>query len=729
MMMNGTIMAGCRAEICAICMAVAMIVIGCGQAAGTAEPSEAPAVSHGGDMNMQTKQDGAYADYDREPYAVRTVLREYAVLDPDTKTGVYGRYTELIVEGRAPDTFRRAVEESNRRAEASVRARADRIAAGEGSVKKAGDGSGTEGCSYVTVGYIAAVTRADRTAFSILETEFEKIPGTADADIAYQFHGMTCDTETGAEIALSDLVGEEETCAGMLREALAAGYGVEGLASTDPEDYAWTADALGVRFYFDADAVSKEKRREIRDYTARAVTVAFPYTGLAGKQAQALAAAPEAYIAMIGRETEYDLPHGDLSVLLTQRDGSHVIRIRHDGGEAEELAIEYGDDQSDYYIIRSEGGFYLFRERSGYQEGFFYDFSRPDGGFGRFAYNTAQYFDSFLREIRLALPYNPYCAHMAEVRRSFGETSYDKSSFVPHGHYTFPSDPGARYKRFLLTDGSLQIDTYNTACRLLEDLPAAEVDSQGKETGKITVPAGRTLFFESVEGEAARYDEPPKRSYSRTFLYTCRLTDGRRIRFESSTEGTVAAAGKGYLNRFTEPVTLGEAQFEEPPAAAEVFTVTIGGTDYPLIPDFSLHDHVGEEIDFGADLWWRAEGYVGRYARTEEDLQDMSAARFMQGALLDPEVPAEMEIKEDGSVTLLCDGRTFTGALPEKRYYRTDVSVTLESETQQRTFRIILREGKAHSAPVKIELYSEGEPATNAPPAVLPMTVYMTRVP
>ena len=706
--------------VAALFLAAVTALFGCQKTENPTGTSGGQAVSFGGGVSEQMQQNAAYADYDGEPYAVRTILREYTVVDAASKTGAYGRYTELIVEGNAPETFRNAVAECNRRAEESVRSRTDRF-----SPEQVSSGSNSDGYRYVTYGYIAAVTRADHTAYSFLETEFES-SGKNSSDVTYRFSGAAYDTASGEEISLADLVGDEETCSERLREALSERYGIEDLASTVPGDYAWAADALGVRFYFHADAVSAEKQRELKNYSARAVTVGIPYTGLPGEKAAALSSAPESYIAMPDPGTEYDLPYGDMEILWTEQEGTPVIRIQKDSGEESELEIEYGDSQSDYYIIRAEEGFYLFRERIGREEGFFYNFSKPDGGFGRFAYNTAQYFDSFLREIQLAVPYNPYCVHMAEVRRSFGEKSYDSASFVPHGHYKFPSDPGSSYKRFFLTDGSLQMDTYNTACRLLEDFTATQIDAEGKEAGEITVPAGKTLFFETVTGEAPRYDDPPKRSYHRSFYYDCRLTDGTKIRFASNTESTVSAEA-GFLNRFTEPITLGEAQFESGAAPAEPFTVQIAGKDYPLISDYSRPNHTGEEIDFGEDVWWLVEGYPGRYSSTDEDKKDMEDGWFTQDALAHPEESAELTISEDGKAVFDFFGEVFEGWLPKKRYYKSNVEVFMTSDRETRTFMIILREGEKHTAPTRIEFYSEGLPATNEPSKVPSISVYMTR--
>ncbi|MBQ9611065.1 MAG: hypothetical protein IJV14_00545, partial [Lachnospiraceae bacterium] len=92
------------------------------------------------------------------------------------------------------------------------------------------------------------------------------------------------------------------------------------------------------------------------------------------------------------------------------------------------------------------------------------------------------------------------------------------------------------------------------------------------------------------------------------------------------------------------------------------------------------------------------------------------------------EKTTEFVISDDGEAVLKCLGQTFRGTLPAKRYYKQDVELTMESETERRTFRIILREGEDHSVPTKIELYSEGLPATNEPSHTPPLSVYLTRV-
>ena len=658
-----------------------------------------------------------------EPYAVRTVLREYTAADPETRTAFYGRYTQLVPEDGAPETLRSAAAACSRRAEEAVMARAKRAES-----ERAPRGPVTDGYRTLTYGYIASVTRADGAAFSILETEFEKGIGQSESEISYRFRGAAYDSRTGEEISLSSLIGGGSPDA-MLRCALRAKYGTDEPADAGEPCCAWAADALGIRFFFASDALSLEKRREIDGYAPRPLTVAFRYGELSGEKAEELAAAaPESYIAMIERDTRYDLPHAGLSVLITQSDGSTVLRASQAGGAEKELAIEYADSQSDFYFIRTAGGNYLFRQRTAYQEGFFYDFSRPDGGFGRFAYNPCQYFDSFLREIRLALPYDPYCAHMAEVRRSFGESLYGAGSFVPHGHYSFPGDPAARYKRFVLTDASLSIDAYGCACRLLADFSAQRADGEGGPNDAVTVPAGSALVFTSCDGEASRYDDPPRRSYARTFTYGCLLPDGRRVRFESGTESSVSSDA-GFLSRFTRPVTLAEALFEKAAVEPAPFTVRIAGADYPLIPDWSLPSHTGEEIDFGGAEWWTVEGYPGLYAATDADMEEMRGNLYSQNALSGSEDRPALRIGGDGSVVFECGGTAYTGILPQKRLYRTAPDVLLTSSGESRSFRIVLREGEAHSRPERIELFSEGEPATNEPSRVPPLSVYLTRVP
>ena len=706
-----------------LCAAVLTALCGCQKAAVIAGASGMQNESAGGGIGGQMISFANSLKAGEEPYTIRAVLKEYTVLDRAAGTGAYGRYTELVPEGEVPDTVRDALAECNKRAEESVRVRVDQD---RETGRKNSSGTGYQ---YMTYGYITTVTRADSTAFSILETEFEKKgQNSSSSDIDYRFRGTAWDTKSGEEIGLTDILGDEAVPEEMLEEALSVQYGVKGLVGTKPQDYAWTADALGIRFYFNSDAVSEDRRREIGDYSARAVTAAFPYTALSGKKAAAYASAPKSYIARLDRETEYSLPHGDMSVILTKKDDAWVIRIKKDRKAPEDLIIEYTDDLSDFYIIRAQDGFYLFRERIGYQEGFSYDFARPDGGFGRFAYNTQQYFDSFLREIYLALPYNPNCAQLSEARRSFGERTYGAGSFIPYGYYSFPSDPSSRYKRFILLDSTLKIDTNNTACRLLESFDAVKIDADGNEQGEYQVPAGSYLMFEAVAGEAPRYDDPPRRSQHRDFYYECRLTDGTRIRFVSSTESTVSSE-KGFFNRFTEVVSLGEALYtsEADPGGQEVFTVRIGGKDYPLIPDYSLPSHTGEEIDFGDDIWWLVEEYPGRYVSTDEDKEEMQDSWFTQEALAHPDESAELVISEDGQVVFDFFGEVYRGTLSERRFYRERVAIYMESEREHRSFQIILREGEDHSAPTRIEFYSEGLPATNEPSTQPPISVYLTR--
>lgn len=596
---------------------------------------------------------------------------------------------------------------------------------------------------FETYTYIVTITRADRAVFSILETEYEaglRDSFTGEQEVSYHFRGSSFDMASGRELSLSELVPDEKALQERLPEALKVQYGTDGLAGTEPSDYSWTADALGIRFYFNSDAVSGEKRREIWGYDDdRVITVAFPYdTLLDGSMSQKLSEAPKAYIARIDRETVYDLPYGDFSIMLTKDESRTIIRVMPDHGSESSLEIEYADDQSDFYIIRSHGGFYLFREEVGDQDGFFYDFSSPDGGYGRFAYNPSQYFDSFMREIKLALPYDPYCAHMCEERRSFGYGSNDKSTFIPHGHYSFPDDADGGYKHFELIDDALQIDTLNTACRLLEDLSAVELDPQGRELDEITVKAGSAMVFESATGEATQYLPHPERlSPDIRYAYDCRLADGRRIRIYPRGAGNKIKVNGAYLCRFTEPVSLAEAQIDITPPEREAFTVRIGGRDYPLVPDYSKPDHYGEEIDFGGYIWWQVEGYVGRYKISAEDLLDMQDERVV-GNRQFGENSVLLKIRKDGKIRFDYFGEVYEGVMPDRRYYGEEVTFSLESPSEQRDFRIIPRvgysedeysetDGSPHDVPSKIELYSEGLPATNEPSAQPVLIVYLTR--
>ncbi|RRD94536.1 hypothetical protein EII17_07750 [Clostridiales bacterium COT073_COT-073] len=660
-----------------------------------------------------------------KPYAVTTVLKESSAVNPDTGTGIYVRYTVLTVADDAPETFKNAITACNRRAEEAAGKRMRSISSQLSATVLQ---EKTENYRFDTYAYIVAVARADSTAFSILETEYETVFGDTwyGKKVVYKLNGRTFDTASGKEISLSELVADEKVISERLKKALQTQYGISGLASIEPSDYAWTADAFGIRFYFNSDAAAKKKHEEIGDYSNKVITVAFPYDSLDGLVAATLADVPEDYIARLDRENIYKLPHGNLSVMLTKSDKDIFIRMIPDKGEESSLRIEYADDKSDFYIIRSLGGIYLFREYIPYQDGFFYDFSNPDGGFGRFKYNISQYFDSFMNEIGLALPYNPFCVHMSEIHRYFGERSQRDSFFVPSGHYYFPDKTEGDYKRFVLIDGVLQIDTCNTACRLLEDMTAMEIDEQGKELGNITIKAGSAIVFESAIGESEKYQTPFQRwDRESGYIYDCRLADGRKVRITSEYEGEVFVNGI-FLNRFTKPVSLAEARFDIIPPKEEVFTVRIGNKDYPVIPDYSKPDHYGEEIDFGDDIWWQVEEYVGQYEISDEDLVEMKNSIGFNPKI--EKKDAMLMISEDGKVRFEYYGKVYEGELPKERYYGVNVAIKLKSGYESRSFEIILRDTQVHDAPSKITFYSSGLPATNKPSEQPPLSVYLTKI-
>ena len=117
----------------------------------------------------------------------------------------------------------------------------------------------------------------------------------------------------------------------------------------------------------------------------------------------------------------------------------------------------------------------------------------------------------------------------------------------------------------------------------------------------------------------------------------------------------------------------------------------------------------GEEIDFGGDVWWLVENYIGTFSSKEED--------------------AKLVISEDGEVSFDYMGEQFKGKLPEKRCYRTDVEIFMEKQYESRTFRIIVEDDLPDHDPAfrKIRFYSEGLPATNMPSTMPPIEVELVR--
>ena len=660
-----------------------------------------------------------------EVYPVKTVLRELFSVDPEKRIGVYGRYTELTAEDDVPEALSRIIAEVNARAKETVEAEAERFLKENKYRKKKAKYGAEDHFRYHNISCIVNVTRADSVLFSILEAEMICGIGEKEGDWLSEaencrFRASVYDTQSGTPLAPADFLTDPGSLPERLEAALENKYALEGLytdgGKTTP---AWTADYLGLRFYFDAAMIPEEKKNQQGMDSRKAVHVSIPYTALDGPMSEAAAATPESFIAQLEKNTDYRLPHDSRSIRVEKalNSGYEAYRIViSDGKEEKGWWLEYADDNSDYFVFRAADGYYFYRLDDTQDRAYVYNFARPDGGFDRFENQNAQCFDSFLHSLYLAVPSNPECVHMRERTRRFMDAKSGLSTtFTPNGHYTFLPEPGRgrTWLHFSLIDDALILDSRNVGCRLLHEISVTELDEEGNEGSEITLSAGEVLRFLQVdgEGELYYYMSPQYSMYqsgARDYHYDCALADGRMVRLTTSYENSFYVDGM-YLDRIGEPVTLGAAQYETGLEKLPDHFVKIGGKSYPLIQDLSLKTESGEEIDFGGDLWWIVENYAGTYIQEEGD--------------------AKLVISDNGGVSFEYEGRVFTGKLPEKRYYREDVAVFMEAEYERRTFHIIVKDKLPAHDPsfTKIDFYSEGEPATNEPSHVPPIDVELVR--
>ena len=659
-------------------------------------------------------------------YAVKITLAELTEVDPEKGIGVYGRYTQLTAEGEVPEAFAQALTEANARAKEIVETKARDFWAENSYPIEAPGSAVTEQYRYRNISYIVNVTRADDALFSILETEMESgirnVPGeNIDETQTCVFHSSVYDTQSGKILTLGDFMQDPGSIQERLAGALENKYGVGDLYTAGgDENPAWTADYLGLRFYFDGEDISAEIRREYGMDADKAIHVSIPYAALDGPLAETAAGAPESFIAQIEKNTDYALPY-DAGVIRVEKaedaDGNEAYSVViKDGGNEEAWQLEYADDDSDYYVFRAQGSYYFYRLEDDMDWAYVYNFASPDGGFGRFENQNAQCFDSYMHELCLAVPYDPECVHMRERSRRFMDTtSYLRAVLAPNGHYSFlpENGRGRTWLHFALTDGVLALDSRNVGCKILHEISAAALDEQGKESGETVVPEGEVLRFLRTDGESELYYymSPQYSMYSsggRDYFYDCELSDGREVRIAVCGESNFFVDGM-YLSRIAEPVTLGAAQYEAGSGGLQDHYVEIAGKEYKLIQDLSLPSESGEEIDFGGDTWWIVENYVGTFSSEEEE--------------------AKLVISENGEVDFDYQGRSYTGKLSEKRYYQTFVEASLESEGVSRLFSIILMDELPIHDPSfnRIDFYSEGLPATNEPSDVPPIEVDLVR--
>lgn len=665
-------------------------------------------------------------DPGKEAFAVKTTLRELTSVDPEKGIGVYGRYTELTAAGEVPEALSRIIDEVNARAKETVEAKAKRfLAENEYPVLAAGSAV-TERYSYRNISYIVNVTRADNVLISILETEMEKGIGDqkgeqTDGIQSCSFHASVYDTQSGSRLTLADFLQDQGTLRGRLEDALFNKYALTGLyAGGEEETPAWTADYLGLRFYFDGPMISEEKRKEQSGKLHRAVHVSIPYTELDGPLAKGAAPTPDSFIAQIEKNKEYALPH-DKRVIRVEKaaddSGNEAYRIVIRDGKSENAWwLEYADDNSDYYVFRAQGKYYFYRLEDILDRAYVYNFESPDGGYGRFENQNAQCFDSCLYEQHLAVPYDPGCVHMRERARKYMDAvSGLNTVLVPNGHYAFLPERGRgrTWLHFALTDESLALDSRNVGCRLLHEVRAAALDEDGNANGERLLKKGEVLQFLRVDGESEvyYYMSPQYNMYNsgaRDYLYDCALADGTQVRLVTRFENGFFIDGM-YLNRIGEPVTLGAAQYEAGQGELPEHYVEIGDKKYKLIRDLSLETEDGEEIDFGEDIWWLVENYTGAFSGEEGD--------------------ARLVISENGDVTFKFEGETFTGKLPEKRFYRRNVMINMNTEYESRTFQIIIEDDLPWHDPSfgRIRFYSEGLPATNVPSTMPPIEAELVR--
>lgn len=673
--------------------------------------------------NVSADPAGTSKEGDGGVYAVREELREYYSADPEKKIGVYGRYTELLPDGEVPETLSRVLGEANARAKGDIESRAAKFLA-ENAFPAAAEGSGeTEHFRYRNISHIVNVTRADDVMISLLETEMES--GIGDAEGQFLDVSKTCvftsavyDMKSGRKLALPDFLADTGSLTERLDGALANKYGGSGLF-TGREIPAWTADYLGLHFYFDGKMIPGEKMQDLGIYTRRAVHVSIPYTALDGPLAEAAAKTPESFIAAVEKNTDYALPHDDRTIRVSKalNSGYEQYRIEISGGGKEAAWwLEYADDESEYYVFRAQDKYYFYRLEDNEDRGYVYNFASPDGGFERFANQNAQCFDSFLHELYLAVPSNPECVHMRERARKFMDSKSGLNTYyAPNGHYSFMPEPGRgrTWLHFALTDDALALDSRNVGLRLLHEISAVKLDEEGNAGDEIMIPAGEVLRFLSVDGEGELYYYMSReynmyKSGARNYYYDCELSDGSRVRIVTEYENSFFVDGM-YMDRIGEPVTIGAAEYEAVLSEIPDHYVTIGGKEYKLIRDLSNKTESGEEIDFAGDVWWEVENYVGTFTSEEGN--------------------AKLVISGNGEVSFDYEGKIFKGQLPEKRYYNTYAQVYMEAEYERRTFYIIVRENLPPHDPsfTRIRFYSEGLPATNEPSHVPPITVDLVR--
>ncbi len=655
----------------AVAIAVALCLAGCASGGGSAGGSP------------QARKDVANV----EQLQVHVIRNTYAEVGDETGHGGYGEYTEVTLESEGYDALAAALDERNKRAattavdtvhdhanDPNAQATTDSHAM---DVLLGGVDNTVQAIDFINFISQGIVTRADSNLTCLLETRVSEIDGWGKKMF---FSSHVYDSATGAELALGDLVTDPAQLPELVSAALHEKYCFDGMFEEgedaaqvvrgkleNPEAngaLAWTADYLGMKFYFDS---ADFKHADMY----QGMYVSLPYGEHPELFADACKATPDDFIAQLEYGKAYELP-GD-----TQGRSVRVTRVHDDDARPQGLlgtspnssnatagwtfSAQVGTGIGDAFALSGEAS----------SSPWFYDMFRQDYMPSLVHADGAWYVYGF--GDRNSDNYPTAVFKLDDEPALIAEFEEGFTPSAPYTTWAFPCNPAA----VTLADrdclASYDRILFERACSIdgATGLPSPSPESYRAHTVnqayKMRMGVNGTLIGEDGQpGEEAAIDEGSVcvlESGLRYNFYDMRLEDGRLVRLECDPQ--TRKIDEHYTADIMSMVPAFTAAITTIESGPRQRTIWQHGREVPLVPETGNIVGTGAILDYGDTAWWVAEEFVGAWAMTEED-RALIAEWYSDG---NPPDDGALEIREDGTFTMTFAGRTYEGVLDKKRGY------------------------------------------------------------
>lgn len=207
------------------------------------------------------------------------------------------------------------------------------------------------------------LARCDSSVLSF-RSYFQNITGRADG--IYGYEGVTFDVETGKELAISDIVTDEEgfytQASAYITDKLCETEGIE-ISSTDETK---TGNLLSkdskINWYFNvAGIVIIYNLNELGEDSDRIVEVVLPYQEFANYIDSKYVTMSDVFVAKVNANEEMTGLVGESSKLCLKTEWNEydMLDVSISLGEKEEQIGEFGSYQSAYFIRREDGRSFL----------------------------------------------------------------------------------------------------------------------------------------------------------------------------------------------------------------------------------------------------------------------------------------------------------------------------------------------------------------------------------